>query len=66
MPLPENNYEITHKNIKSFPFITLTVPDFDHHRACNYYLYVDFEQASKKAVMVSKLILLLAQGNNYD
>lgn len=60
MPLPEKYYQINHKNIKNFPYVTLTVPDFDHYRDCKLQINVDFELASKKAVMVSKFVLLVA------
>ena len=34
MPLPDKNYQISHKVIKNFPYVTLTVPNFDQHRDC--------------------------------
>lgn len=32
----------------------------------NIYIYLDFQLASKKAVMVSKFVLLIAEGNSYE
>lgn len=59
MPLPEKNYQINYKAIKNFPYVTLTVPNFEHHREY-------FEIASKKAVMVSKFVLLISEGKDYE
>lgn len=59
MPLPNKHYQINHKIIKNFPYVTLTVPNFEQHREY-------FELASKKAVMVSKFVLLIAEGRNYE
>jgi hypothetical protein len=38
MPLPDKYYDLNHKTVRNFPYITLTVPDFQKHRSCNQWL----------------------------
>lgn len=35
-PLPDRHFLITHRSLLNFPYITLTVPDFELHRKCKH------------------------------
>ena len=51
---------------KSYPYITLCIPNYEAHRECTPFTNLDLEKVYKSNVLFNKFILLISEGKNYE